>query len=137
MKRRPATAALAALALVACKSLEEGARETFSRDFSCPEARVVVVPRTDLNAYDVTFGSVGNTAPPADVQKDPERLALWRRQKRDQRDAWNGRISVFEARGCEHDAIYTCSHPNGRKGGENYAQASCSKATTQPGVQKK
>jgi hypothetical protein len=97
---------------------------------------VVVVARTDLNAYDVTFGSLGGT-PSAEVQKDPERLALWRQERRDQRDAWNRRISVFEARGCEHDVIYTCWHPNGRKGGENYAQASCSKATTQPGAPKK
>jgi hypothetical protein len=122
-----------ALGLGACTSLEEGARDAFSRDFSCPEGRIDVHARKDLDAYDLTFGGMGS-APPADVKKDPERLALWQRRQREQHDAWNDRIGVFEARGCGHDALYTCSHPNGSKGGVNYARASCSKANHQPGA---
>jgi hypothetical protein len=124
------------LCIAACKSLEDGAREAFSKDYSCPENRITVRPRADLNAYDVTFGT-STAAPPADVKKDPERLALWQAQQREKRAAWNDRISVYEARGCGHDAIYTCSHPDGRKGGANYARAACSKANEQPGETKK
>jgi len=112
----------ALLAIPACKSLEEGAREAFSREFSCPEGRVVVRPRTDVDAYTATFGAVDSGGPPADVKRDPERYALWQKQQREQHDAWNNDRSVLEARGCDHEVLYTCSHPSGFRGG---ASASC------------
>ena len=127
-----ALACAALLALLGCRSLDGGAKDQFAKDFSCPEDRVTVRPRADLDSYALEFGG-GGASPPPEVQKDPARYAMWKKQQADSHASWNDRISAFEAKGCGHDAVYTCSHPNsGRNGAVNYADVSCTKATHQP-----
>jgi hypothetical protein len=114
-----------------CKSLEQGAREEHARAFSCPENRIDVRPRKGLDAYALTFGE--GSPPPDDVKRDPERYALWKKQQRESHDRWNSMGEVMEANGCGHDVVYFCTHPNGNRGGQNLAVASCSPLNHQPG----
>jgi hypothetical protein len=115
--------ALALLVLVAgCKTLEEGAREAYSRDQSCPVERVTVVARSDVDLYAKTFGTP--TAPP-DVAADPARRKVWEANQATARDAYRQRNSAFEAAGCGKTVLYACFHPNGPRGGENLAVVAC------------
>ncbi|MBX3229008.1 MAG: hypothetical protein KIT84_01620 [Labilithrix sp.] len=98
--------------LGACKSKERGAKEEFARAHSCPEGRVTVKARPDLNWQTVV---VGDLKPPAEVAADPDRLAKW---QADRANA-GGDLEVFEAEGCEHHDYLGCTHPKrpGRNGG--------------------
>ena len=89
---------------VGCKSLEQGAREAHAREFSCPENRIDVHPRKDVDAYTSTFGE---GVPPSDeVKKDPQRYAIYKKQQRESHENWNGMGEVMEAKGCGHDVLY-------------------------------
>jgi hypothetical protein len=88
--------ALPLLFLTACPTtfqrasieLQERARFTFVHEMICPESRVVT-RRLD-------------TAPPADIARDPERLAVWRDNGRDR--------ALIAAEGCGAKALYDCSY---------------------------
>lgn len=120
-----------AVVFVGCKSLEQGAREAHARAFSCPEGRIDVHPRKDVDAYASTFGDA--TPPADDVKKDPQRYAMYKKQQRESHENWNAMGEVMEAKGCGHDVLYFCTHPNGPKGGQNLAAAACSALNHQPG----
>jgi hypothetical protein len=101
----------AAGALGGCKSLKSGAREQFAKDFSCPEARVDVVARGDVAASSVSFR--GKPVPEAE------------------RSRYDAHHAILEARGCDRDVLYTCSHPTRPDGTEGYSDASCEQAAIQ------
>ena len=107
-------------------SLEGGARETFSKEFSCPVGSVTAKERKDIDALGATAGSTPE--PPSEIKEDPARYEVWKKNQSDQREAFNSRMTVFSAKGCNHEALYLCAHPNsGNDGAMNYADVSCSK----------
>ncbi len=107
-------------------SLEGGARETFSKEFSCPKDSVTTQERKDMDAYSATVGAAPE--PPSDVKEDPARYAVWKKTQSEQRDAFHSRMTVFSAKGCNHESFYMCAHPNSATDGTiNYADVSCSK----------
>jgi hypothetical protein len=93
------------LALAGCTSKESGAREEFSRDFTCPPERVDVRARGDLKPADF----LKPATPSPEVAADAERLKLWQAQQDKQREDANPfGYEVFEARGCAHQTLYFC-----------------------------
>jgi len=127
---------LAALAAGGCKSLEKGAREEFSRRYSCPEDRVEVRRRADVKAYDLVFSRLAPARPPDDVAADPARLAVWEKDEREKRETWNSSWAVFEARGCGHESLQSCSHPSAMGGGTDLAAVGCVEGEYPPGARK-
>ncbi len=115
---------LVLLAAGGCKGLEAGAKATFSREYTCPEDQVTATERADFDAAAATFGPI--PAPPAEVAGDAARLALWQDGRAKERGAFNALGVVFEVRGCEHEALYLCTHPNTGSGRTNLAQVGCS-----------
>lgn len=97
--------------LGACANIEDGAREKFSADFSCPTDRVTVKVRSDLNSMEFRFGVQPKPEPPAEIKSDPARLALWEEQQKKDKaatDRVNEVDKVVEASGCEKKAFYIC-----------------------------
>jgi hypothetical protein len=109
-----------------CKRLPTGAREHFSRQFSCPEDRVELIERSDVKYGDLTFPKT-TAAPPDDVKSDPERLALWEKNHADEasnvREKLN-EMNVFQAKGCGQDVLLACAHPSS-EGGEITSEVLC------------
>lgn len=89
-----------------CKSNEQAARETFSKDSSCPSERVTAVARPELSAYDLTFGK---SAPPANIASDPARVAMWQADQDKTRKGWDDRMRVVEVGGCDEKKYYQCA----------------------------
>jgi hypothetical protein len=96
-----------------CTSVEDGAKDEFSETYTCPPQRVEVRKRTDLKATDVE-GSFAANQPPAEVAADPGRLQMWQKEQREKDDNENGYHTVVEARGCDHQVLYTCGHTTGK-----------------------
>ena len=121
--RRLSVIALLPLALVACKKLKTGAAEKFAEDYTCPESRIEVTPRTDLSASQVLgWAKPKAEEPPDEVKNDPERYALWKDEqakKHAKDDAIYDGYEVFEAKGCDHDVIYACCHAAQSTGGHS------------------
>lgn len=101
-----------ALGPVGCESLADCARDDFVQEFQCPKERVNVRPRNDVDVYTLVHGT---SKPPADVARDPERLAVWQRQLDERRSHNYG--DLFEVTGCGHDKFYTCSRSTGASHG--------------------
>jgi hypothetical protein len=101
------TLALGLICFCACADTKKGAADEFSKDFSCPADKITVKPRDDLKIHDITFGP--RPAPPSDVAKDPQRLAIWNAKEQKNEDSWNNSGNVYEVSGCDHDLVYTCS----------------------------
>ncbi len=120
----------ASLAMLGCTSLEQGAQEEFTTKFSCPKDRVKVVPRSDLKAFDITFGT--RAPPPADVASDPARLAIWQKKQDDTEASWNAGTPVFEVTGCDKDVIFTCGRA--QKHASTSSGIMCSEARHVPGA---
>jgi hypothetical protein len=97
--------------VVGCKDLDDGAKEHFATSFSCPESRVEVRARPDLKWSKLLLGDRATPTPPAEVASDPERLAKW---NEDQAKGNTGldRLDVFEAKGCNHEQLMACFHPD-------------------------
>jgi hypothetical protein len=104
---------LALAASTGCrKSLPEGAREEFARRHSCPEDRVTVQERDDVDPAEIVPGLEGE--PPPEVAADPERLAKWTQdanEKRAQAEDGVSSLAVFEVSGCDTSMVLFCSHP--------------------------
>jgi hypothetical protein len=90
---------------VGCGSKQETARETFSKDKSCPLERVSAVARPELSSYDLTFGA---QTPPREIAADPARLAMWKAEQEKTRAGWDDKMSVFEVGGCGEKKYYSC-----------------------------
>ncbi len=103
------------LAMAGCTSLEQGAKEHFAQEFSCPMERIEVRKRDDLQPSEVSLG--GQAKPPAEVAKDPERLAVWKKDQQKYADDMNDRMTVFELRGCGHRVLYSCARAAKSNGG--------------------
>ena len=131
--RRPllpaACVVLLPLAAASCKQLSSGAREDFAARYSCPEDRVDVKPRADIQPAQA-LARPGEIAPaPSDeVKRDPARLAKWQKDQADRREAKLSTYigyEVLEATGCGHAEILVCHHPGGSKGGTRTGDVMC------------
>ena len=130
--RRPLLAAsLLALPLVAiaCKQLSSGAREDVTARYSCPEDRVEVKSRADLQPAPVLARASDATAtPPDEVKRDPGRYAKWQKDQADRRESRAATYigyEVIQASGCGHDELLVCHHPGGSKGGTRTGDVTC------------
>jgi hypothetical protein len=120
---------LLALTTTACKQLTSGAREDFAARYSCPEDRVEVKPRADLQPAQA-LGKMNEApaTPPDEVKRDPGRYAKWQQDQADRREAKLATYigyEVMEASGCGHTEILVCHHPGGSKGGTRTADVTC------------
>ena len=121
---------------LAKKKLDDGAREEFTRIYSCPGDRVEVRPRPDLTAWDLEVAKSGRGAPPDDIARDPERLAIWTKSEREQQERVNEDTGVFEVRGCGTEVLWACDHPT-VAGGEVYiGMVSCEPGVYPPGTRR-
>jgi hypothetical protein len=131
MRRRLLAACLLVLPLTAtaCKQLSSGAREDFAARYSCPEDRVEVKPRVDLQPAQVLHrASDAPQTPPDEVKRDPGRLVKWERDQADRRESRAATYigyEVLQATGCGHDEILVCHHPGGSKGGTRTGDVTC------------
>jgi hypothetical protein len=101
--------AFASLAVSGCQSMEDCAKETFSKEFSCPTDGVSVRARSDVDGWAVTHDP---PQPPQEVKDDPARYRVWKDDQDEQRAQFNKRLNVYEAKGCNHEALYDCNHPS-------------------------
>lgn len=61
---------------------------------------------------------------------------MWQNDQRQKQGLWNARFDVYEVRGCGHQVLHTCAHPNDDDGGTLVGQVSCSEGHYPPGPQK-
>lgn len=111
------------LLLAGCERLSTGAREDFGRRYSCPDDRVTVKSREDLQADQVLGLRLPEPQPPAEVKSDPGRFAKWqadRAQDRTRMAALNEHYEVFEVSGCGHTDVVACRHPTTPDGRGTY-----------------
>ncbi len=106
--RNLAGLAIAVVTIAGCRSKEQGAREHFSKDVTCPEDRVEVKARTDLHPSDW----LEKRTPPADIASDPGRLSMWQAQQADLRSRADTQDDIFEASGCGTQKLYACHRHN-------------------------
>jgi hypothetical protein len=108
--RMVSVASVAALvALCACgqpRSFSGAAQEEFSKTYSCPKERVAVTERTDLKSYDLENGP--RPAPPAEVARDPGRLAEWNKRQQSNEEGYKY-DHIFFVKGCDHETYYRCT----------------------------
>jgi hypothetical protein len=120
------------LASVGCKKLETEAKENFAAKYSCPEDRIAVKARQDLNADEVLRGKKKlkkKDTPPAEVAADPARLAKWNQdhaEAEESRAAFHSNWDVFEVNGCSHIELAVCHRVTQRRGSGSSRSASCS-----------
>lgn len=93
------------------KSFEQGAREDFARRHSCPDDRIAIKPRNDIDSSEVLLDGFANREPPAEIAADPERLAKWQEEQNKTNAALDKDSGVFEVEGCDHHEILSCRHP--------------------------
>jgi hypothetical protein len=100
--------------------LAAGVRKDFGTTFSCPEERVAVKERSDIDPVQAlapgTVFAMGT--PPDEVKADPERLAKWTSDQKakidGQRASYTGQ-TIFEVTGCGHTQFLGC-RPHHRGG---------------------
>ena len=116
----------AMLVLAGCQTLAAGAKEHFSKDYSCPPDRIEARDRPDLHPS--SFRTQPPTpTPPAAVAADPARLAIWEKNHRVDITQYDDDYDIEEAHGCGHDAFYQCHH------GQQHANvAFCSQQSAVP-----
>jgi len=93
-----------AVGQLACQSLSDGAKGDFSRTFTCPMDRIEVRARPELHPGDW----LKLKTPPSEVASDPGRLRMWQDEQDRLRTSADKYHSIFEARGCGHQALYEC-----------------------------
>ena len=105
MSRRTASMIVASVTLLmGCENLDADAKRSFSSSNSCPLDRVESRERPELHPSMLA----PSAQPPAEVARDPERLALWQQQQAKSRAADDRNQTVFEVRGCNHEQLYRC-----------------------------
>ena len=95
---------LIALGQLGCQSLSDGAKNDFSRSFTCPMDRVEVRARPELHPSDWFKAKT----PPSEVASDPARLRMWQDAQERLRTSGDKYHSIYEARGCGHQTLYEC-----------------------------
>ncbi len=119
-----------ALTCAGCTRLSTQAKDDFAKKFSCPEEKVDVRERPDLNADDVLQANKKTNkkaVPPPEVAADPARLGKWNKDHADSeasRASLHSSFDVFEVTGCDHKNLVVCHRPSGK--GNNSAHPSCS-----------
>ena len=93
-----------ALCLLACQPLSEGAKTDFSKSFTCPMERVEVRARPELHPSDW----FKPRTPTSEIASDPGRLKMWQDEQESLRANGDKYHSIYEARGCGHQALYEC-----------------------------
>jgi hypothetical protein len=81
------------------------ARETFSKDRSCPLPGVVATPRPDLSWYDLAY----KPKPTPEIAADPARLRAWESDEAKSRSVANARMQMHLVTGCNEKHYYYCS----------------------------
>jgi hypothetical protein len=126
--RRPVAScvvSVAVVSLVACRSAETVARERFESLFMCPEDRITVTSRKDLNSLELAFR---RKPAPSDVAADPGRLELWNQEQARGAADYEG-MSVVQARGCGKEVFLICGQLRVSVGATQYG---CTTATYPP-----
>ncbi len=115
LERRLLVAVCLLVPLLGCTRLSTGARKDFARQYSCPDDRVQVRSRDDLNAKDLLAPNRAPAPPPPlEVKNDPARYALWKANQaaaRAREAAPYGAYEVFTVTGCGHTELLACRHP--------------------------
>ncbi len=99
---------ICAITVTGCKGVATGAKEHFSKDFSCPEDRVEVRERPDLHPSD---GKTPET-PSKEIAADPARLKMWQAAQDSARASTDSNDTIIEARGCGHEKLQACHRHN-------------------------
>jgi hypothetical protein len=110
MKLRAGAAVMVvcAIGVSGCKGITTGAKEHFSKDFSCPEDRVEVRERADLHASD----GKERDQPSKEIAADPARLKMWQAAQDSARASSDSDETIVEARGCGHETLQACHRHN-------------------------
>ncbi|MBX3231875.1 MAG: hypothetical protein KIT84_11915 [Labilithrix sp.] len=114
---------VALLAGAGCKSktMSTSAKEEFGKRYSCPDDRVAIKERSDLDPYKLLVRQ-GDEAPSDEVKKDPARLAKWTADKKAQDDKlsadYRRTYTIFQATGCEHDVLLACKNATVMRSGD-------------------
>jgi hypothetical protein len=118
----------AALPAAGCKRLATGARETFARDYSCPEDRVEVIERADIG-YSSLFEPPPPGTPAPEVAADPERLAKWKSDQEEARATltrnFDRSMTVYQVTGCDHEVLMGCQHRTDYDGAKDLSRVNC------------
>jgi len=118
---------LVLFSVAGCKTTKTGAKEYFAKEFSCPDDRVTIAPRSDIKWGTIILDR-NQPEPPAEIKGDPGRLAKWKeereKEKKESRSTLDA-LDVFEGHGCDHDVLMGCGHSGDQEGGCNPNQVSC------------
>jgi len=87
------------------------AKTDFAQRYSCPEDRVTVKVRKDIDPANLLNPPVA-VEPPPEVKKDPGRFAKWNSDKKSKDDetasGYRRSYTIYEAQGCEHHVLLAC-----------------------------
>lgn len=114
--------------ICACGSQQEAASSTFSETYSCPRDQITVDPIKTVTMRELWLQANPLPQPPADIQADPERLAVWNKTQDKAREGpLRGveRYKLFHVTGCHQAQDYACYCAPHQKG------ASTTRGTTQ------
>jgi hypothetical protein len=118
--------------LAACQSYESGARESFSKEFTCPGERVTVKERPELKPSQVMYGGANARQPPKEIATDPGRLKIWQAEQDKTTASVDSSCEMWEASGCDHAKLLCCRRPS-----KHANRVSCSSYDYPPGMAKK
>ncbi len=128
-RRLPHLVFVGLVALASCKKMSTSAKEDFGKRYSCPDDKVAIKERSDLDPYKVLVPQ-GDETPPDEVKKDPARLAKWTADKKAQDDkvsaGYRRSYTIFQATGCGHDVLLACTNAdNVQSGGAGSTTVVC------------
>jgi hypothetical protein len=118
----PALVAAVAVMAAACASLSGGAKTEFATGYFCPPDRITVAERPDLKHPTTAHVEIPLLPPPpAEVQADPQRLAMYNeaaKKRREVVESLGGTVdnplTYYEVHGCGHHVVYGCWHGRNR-----------------------
>jgi hypothetical protein len=96
-----------------------GAQQQFGAKFSCPDDRVAVKMRPDIDPARAlaSKGDPPPAVPPDEVRNDPGRYAKWQEdQQVHGTRAIHARYTMLEVAGCGHTQIVGCRNVHGGRG---------------------
>jgi len=121
-------ALVVALATPACQSVSSRAQEDFAKKYTCPDDRIAVKARPDLDPTQAFVGDASSGTPSDEVKNDPARYAMWkaaRDAQQEQDRSTYSKYDMLEVTGCGHTQVYGCYH---RIGGQS--RTLCYEATS-------
>lgn len=106
------------------------AKQEFSDTYTCPVDRLSAVVRADVSP--VRLVSLKPDEPPAEIARDPGRLAQWQEKQRERTEGYTSN-TVVEVKGCEHHIYYLCDTVSQTVNGQGpYLVMNCSKPRYTP-----